>query len=153
MWDKNGGKLFDTSEIFELIKSYKDKIEGMTFLGGEPLEQIEAVTEIAKNVQNIGLSVILFTGYNYQDKIQEEKFQALIKYVDILIDGNFKKDKLDYSRAWVGSSNQNYYFLTDKYDKSVIYKYKNKIEVRITKDNKVLMTGMGDVSKLKTLLR
>lgn len=120
MWDKEGGTTYDTKDFIELIKQYKDRVEGITWLGGEPLEQIEAVTEISKAVQEIGLSVILFTGYEYSALKDNKDFQELIKYVDILIDGRYEQDKTDYSRAWVGSSNQNYYFLTDRYNQKVI---------------------------------
>lgn len=152
MWDKTGGTLYETSEFINIINSYRDKIEGITWLGGEPTEQIQAVTEISKAVQEIELSVILFTGYEYSTLKADKEFQKLIKYVDILIDGKYEQDKTDYSRAWVGSSNQNYYFFTDRYNESVITEYKNKIEVRITSDNKVIMTGMGNFKELAKLV-
>lgn len=153
MWDKESGTLYNTVDFINLITQYKDKIEGITWLGGEPLEQIKSVTAISKAVQEIGLSVILFTGYEYKDLKENKDFQELIKYVDILIDGKYEQDKTDYSRAWVGSSNQNYYFLTDRYNEDVITEYKNKIEVRITAENKVIMTGMGDFKMLEKLVR
>ena len=152
MWNFDGGTSYKICEFIEIIKSYKDRIEGITWLGGEPTEQIQAVTEISKTVQEIGLSVILFTGYKYSKLKENKDFQTLIKYVDILIDGEYEQEKTDYSRAWVGSSNQNYYFLTDRYSKSVISEYKNKIEVRITSENKVIMTGMGNFKKLAKLV-
>lgn len=153
MWDKEGGTLYNTNDFINLIKQYKDRVEGVTFLGGEPLEQIEAVTEISKAVQNFGLSVIVFTGYEYKVLEQRADFQELIKYVDILIDGRYEQDKTDYSRPWVGSSNQNYYFLTDRYNKSAIKECKNKIEVRISPDNKVVLTGMGDFKEIIETIR
>ncbi len=153
MWDKESGTIYNTDDLINLIKSYKDRVEGVTFLGGEPLEQIEAVTEISKAVQSFGLSVIVFTGYEYKNLEHRADFQELIKYVDILIDGRYEEDKTDYSRPWVGSSNQNYYFLSGRYEKSVIEEYKNKIEVRISPDNKVVLTGMGDFSELMEVMR
>lgn len=153
MWDKEGGTLYNTDDFINLIKQYKDRVEGVTFLGGEPLEQIQSVTEISKAVQSFGLSVIVFTGYEYKDLEHNLDFQELIKYVDILIDGRYEQDKTDYSRAWVGSSNQNYYFLTNRYDKSVITEYKNKIEVRINPNNSVVLTGMGDFKQLMEVMR
>lgn len=152
MWDKESGTLYNTEDLISLILSYKDRVEGVTFLGGEPLEQIEAVTEISRAVQEIGLSVIVFTGYEYKNLEQRADFQELIKYVDILIDDRYEQDKTDYSRPWVGSSNQNYYFLSDRYNESVITEYKNKIEVRISPDNKVVMTGMGDFEQIKEMV-
>ncbi len=153
MWNFDGGTAYKVIDFIELIKSYKDKIEGITWLGGEPTEQIKAVIEISKAVQELGLSVILFTGNEFKYLENNADFQEVIKYVDILIDGRYEQDKTDYSRAWVGSSNQNYYFLTDRYNESVITEYKNKIEVRINPDNKIIMTGMGDFSKLSELAR
>lgn len=153
MWDIDGGTSYDVNEFINLILSYKDKIEGITWLGGEPIEQIDAVTEISKSVKNFGLSVILFTGNDYDALKNNQQFKELIKYTDILIDGRYEKAKTDYSRAWVGSSNQNYYFLTDRYDKSVIYENKNKMEVRISPDNKVVITGMGNFEELIEVTR
>ena len=67
MRDKSGGREYDTSEVIALIKSCKDKIQGVTFLGGDPLEQIEAITKISKLVQKLKLSVLVFTGYTYKE--------------------------------------------------------------------------------------
>lgn len=153
MWDKEGGTLYNTYDFINLIKQYKDRVEGVTFLGGEPLEQIESITEISKAVQQFGLSVIIFTGYEYNSLKNRADFQELIKYVDILIDGKYEQDKTDYSRAWVGSTNQNYYFLTDRYNESVITECKNKIEIRISPDNKVVFTGMGNYKELMEVMR
>jgi anaerobic ribonucleoside-triphosphate reductase activating protein len=152
MWDFNGGKIYEISEFIKIIKSYANRIEGITWLGGEPLAQIMPVVKISEEVQKIGLSVITFTGYDYNEIKNQKEVKELIKYTDILIDGKFEKDKIDYSRAWVGSKNQNYYFFSDRYDKSVITEYKNKFEVRITPDNKVILSGMGDFNKLKEII-
>ena len=148
MWNKAEGTIFEVDKMVELINSYKDKIEGITFLGGEPLDQIEAVTYISKKVQELGLTVLVFTGYEYQTISTKKEVQELVKHIDILIDGRYDETKRDFSRAWVGSSNQNYYFFSDKYDKSIITKFKNKIEVRIDKNNKISLNGMGNFEEL-----
>lgn len=152
MWDKEGGTLYNTDDLINLIKSYKDRVEGVTFLGGEPLEQIQAVTVISKAVQEIGLSVIVFTGYEYKSLEHKADFQELIKYVDILIDGRYEQDKTDYSRAWVGSSNQKYYYFSNRYNQEIVSTHKNKIEVRISPNNKVVMSGMGNFEKIKEMV-
>lgn len=153
MWNFNGGTSYNVEDFINIVKSYADKIEGITWLGGEPLEQIEAVTKISKAVQEQGLSVIVFTGNDYADLKDKQDFKELCKYTDILIDGKYEQDKTDYSRAWVGSSNQNYYFLTDRYNESVINENKNKIEVRISPENEVVLTGMGDFKELMEVMR
>lgn len=153
MWDKKGGIVYKVEELIDLIKSYKDKIEGITFLGGEPLEQIEAVTEISKAVQKMGLSVLVFTGYKYSELSERKEFKELTKHIDILIDGKYEEDKQDFSRPWVGSSNQNYYFFSDRYNESIITKYKNKIELRIDKNNNISLNGMGNFKEIIKAMR
>lgn len=152
MWDKNGGTLYDVDVIKNLIYENKDDIEGITFLGGEPLEQIEAVTYLSEKIQEMGLTVVIFTGYDYSKISQKDDIKELVKHVDILIDGKFEEDKQDFSRPWIGSSNQKYYFFTDKYDESIIDKYKNKFEVRIDKNNHISINGMGDFKKLENIM-
>jgi anaerobic ribonucleoside-triphosphate reductase activating protein len=148
MWNSADGTIYDVEDMVELIASYKEKIEGITFLGGEPLEQIEAVTYISKKVQELGLTVLVFTGYDYQEISSRQDVKELIKHIDMLIDGKYDETQRDFSRAWVGSSNQNYYFFSDKYDESVITKFKNKIELRIDKNNKISFNGMGNFEEL-----
>jgi len=153
MWNFEGGISYDVCDFIDIIKSNSDKIEGITWLGGEPTEQIEAVTEISEAVKKMGLSVILFSGYDYSELLKRPDFKKLARYVDILIDGRFEKDKQDFSRPWVGSSNQNYYFLSDRYSMQDVEKCKNKIEIRISADSNILMTGMGDSEKLRELIK
>lgn len=103
-------------ELFFLIKEQKG-IEGVTFLGGEPFEQAKPLAELARKVHNLGLSVLTFTGNTFEElkKSENEDIQALLKYTDLLIDGGFEKENFDLSRPWVGSKNQRYIFLTDRY--------------------------------------
>ena len=138
-WSHTGGILLKTDDIIEDILR-QEGIEGVTFLGGEPFEQERALALIAKAVKEAGLSVLTFTGNLYE----EVKDTELVKYTDLLIDGAFEIDKLDYSRPWCGSSNQRYHFITDRYDEEIFTKYKNKVEVNISESGSVFINGMGD---------
>ena len=153
-WDKNGGILADTDLITEDIKSQKG-IEGITFLGGEPFEQAKALSEIAKAAKQAGLSVLTFTGNLYEDlKISQNRdVQSLLKYTDLLIDGEFEKENFDLSRPWVGSKNQRYIFLTDFYNEKDILKYKNKIEIRIDENGAAFLNGMGDFENIEKSMK
>ena len=148
MWNKADGTIYDVEDMVELIASYKDRIEGITFLGGEPLEQIEAVTYICKRAKELGLTVLVFTGYTYKEVATNPSVEELIRHVDILIDGEYRESQKDFSRAWVGSSNQTYYFFSDRYDESVITEFKNKIELRIDKNNNISLNGMGNFEEV-----
>ncbi len=146
-WSHSGGILIDVKDIIEDIKSQKN-IEGVTFLGGEPFEQAEALGIIAKEAQKFGLSVLCFTGFLLEELRQEEKNRLLLDNIDLLIDGEFKQELVDYSRPWCGSSNQRYHFLTHRYNEEIFEKYKNKVEVNISKNGVIFMNGMGNFDEI-----
>ena len=143
----DGGKLFEVDEIISDILRQRG-IEGITFLGGEPFEQAQACGLIAREVKKNGLSVLCFTGGLLEELRLEEKNRLLLENTDLLIDGAFEQEKLDYSRPWCGSSNQRYHFLTDRYNEEIFTKYKNKVEVNISKNGVVFMNGMGNFQEI-----
>lgn len=146
-WSHKGGTLYKIDDIIQDI--YKQKnIEGVTFLGGEPFEQAEALGEIAEACQKKGLSVVCFTGGLLEELKTNPINKKLLNNIDLLIDGEFIIEKVDYSRPWCGSSNQRYHFLTDRYDESIFETYKNKIEINISKNGFIFMNGMGDFNEV-----
>ena len=146
-WSHTGGKLFDIKDILSDIKK-QDGIEGVTFLGGEPFEQAEALGLIAEEVQKLGLGVLCFTGDLLENLRKEDKNEKLLSNIDLLIDGEFRIDELDYSRPWCGSKNQRYHFLTNRYNEEIFEKYKNKVEVNISKNGTIFVNGMGNFDEI-----
>lgn len=106
-WDPNGGLLFDEEakqEIFdELRQSY---VSGITFSGGDPLHpaNVQGVTELAKEIRETfpDKTIWLYTGFLWEEITQLE----MVKYLDVVVDGEFKIELLDTLLHWKGSSNQ-----------------------------------------------
>lgn len=106
-WDPDGGLLFDEAarqEIFEqLEQSY---ISGITFSGGDPLHSANRLdvrnlmSEIKEKYPD--KTIWLYTGYEWK----EIWHYPLMKYVDVVVDGEFKIDLKDTNLLWKGSSNQ-----------------------------------------------
>lgn len=150
-WKFGVGKKYSVEELLSMIKLEKDNIEGVTFLGGEPFEQSQELSELASGIKKLGLSIVCFTGYEI-DALKAKKDVYIDKFlskIDLLIDGGFEVENYDLSRPWVGSSNQRYLFLTDFYSEDIISKFKNKVEVRIGEDGKLEINGMGDFQRIK----
>ena len=114
-WDANGGILFDENAMQEIKDELKNNwCAGITFSGGDPLyprnrKKIkEIISEIKKDYTD--KNMWLYTRYKYEDLLEESKDDIYLKYIinniDILIDGEFEKDKLSPDKHWVGSSNQ-----------------------------------------------
>lgn len=103
--DINGGYLIDTEEIKNKIK-YNPLLDGVTLSGGEPLLQIDGCIEIAKICKELGMNVLCYTGFIYEDALKLKGFNELCKYLDYLIDGKYEKNLRDLSLRYRGSSNQ-----------------------------------------------
>ncbi len=108
-WDFEGGK--ETS--FERILEEIDKnplLSGVTFSGGEPFCQAEALAELADEIKKRNLDIVTFTGYTYEElKVMAEKDTAvsdLLNKTDLLIDGPFLKEEKDLTLQFRGSRNQ-----------------------------------------------
>lgn len=154
-WSPRGGALIETEALIDAILS-GPPVEGVTFLGGEPFAQANLVAIIAESVRRSGLSIVTFTGYLIEDLIeaQRDDFDRLIDSTDLLIDGPFDSGLVDFSRPWVGSRNQRYHFLTDRYAALAdeILNIPNRLEVRIGRDGNVITGGLGPQQLRKSII-
>ena len=109
-WSFKYGKEF-TNETLQYLKGLvnKDYITCFSVLGGEPFEEqnMDTVYEIIKEVKKVkDLKVYIWSGYTYEVLIKNPKAIKILKLCDILVDGEFEKDKKDISLKLRGSSNQ-----------------------------------------------
>ena len=99
----DGGKIVDTAELISAIKK-NPLLSGITLTGGEPLLQIKPAIELAKATKNLGLNVWCYTGYTFEEIPPDA--QELLKYVDVLVDGEFILAQRDLELDFRGSKNQ-----------------------------------------------
>ena len=147
-------ELFTPEKLYEWVLSCKN-IEGISISGGEPLEQnLEDITAFLQKVKtdSRNLSVILFSGFTY-DEIRHSRYKDVLSFIDVLIDGSYKKE-LNDNTGLRGSSNQVIHFLSNRYDliKESFYKKDcRNVEVGITLDNSITINGIpnsGFIEKL-----
>lgn len=104
-----GGELLDMDGIVEDIVN-NPILRGVTFSGGDPLEQAEKFAYIAKKVKEKGKSVWVYTGYTFEQilkaKDEHSGWEGLLKYCDVLVDGKFDINKKNESLKFRGSNNQ-----------------------------------------------
>lgn len=136
--------LMSVDAIFEHILSAKKdyNIEGVTFLGGEPLLQAMGLSILAKKCQEQHLSVICFTGFTHAEMITRplKGVHKLLSYTDVLIDEPFIQELVCTKRNWVGSSNQNFIYLSSRYDSSIETSDIPNIEIHISQ-NQITING------------
>jgi anaerobic ribonucleoside-triphosphate reductase activating protein len=104
-----GGELMDMDDIIEDIIN-NPMIRGVTFSGGDPLDQADKFAYIAKRIKESGKSVWSYTGYTFEEILsgsrENTSWDKLLNYVDVLIDGKFDIDKKDEKLKFRGSTNQ-----------------------------------------------
>lgn len=129
----------------------------MTLLGGEPFEQAPAFAALGKKVREAGLSMMVFSGFErefLESGDAPDGAAALLAQTDLLVDGPYLADKRDLGRPWVGSTNQRFHFLTDRYRhlEENLKGMPDRIEVRISPMGAVAINGWAPVDRLDTLL-
>ena len=107
--DCNGGHLIDIDEIVAMIDE-NPLLDGITFSGGDPMDQAEALIPLARIIKERGLNLVIFTGYTYERLMElsvgRPGLFELLSFADILIDGPFIMAKKSLELKFRGSSNQ-----------------------------------------------
>lgn len=128
-------------------------IEGVTLSGGEPLLQARPLARLAAHCQQEGLSVMCYTGFSW-DELHvrlDDDISRLLEHTDILITGRFMKD-LPPDKIWVGSSNQEVHFLSERYSylADSLKTDKKEFEILLGKNGDVMVTGFIEEKAIQT---
>ena len=140
-------ELVTAASMVEKMMAAKDAfgIEGITFLGGEPMLQAKGLAEVAAAAQAAGLSVMVFTGYTVEELtlLALDGAQALLGATDVLVDGPYRADQPDTTRSWVGSKNQQFHYLTARYSAAIepIESGMRDLEIRIGHNGTARING------------
>jgi len=105
----DGGELVEIDKIISDLKK-NTLLDGVTFSGGDPFEQAEKFAILAQEVKKLGLNVITYTGYTYEQLIEyssERKgYKELLDNTDMLVDGPFILEDKNLLLKFRGSKNQ-----------------------------------------------
>jgi len=105
--DPDGGREMTVEEVAaELLKN--PLTDGLTLSGGEPFAQPEACLELAKIAHAHGLNVWSYSGWTFEYLRDQGTAaqQALLRELDVLVDGPFVLEQRTLALPWRGSRNQ-----------------------------------------------
>lgn len=106
-WDPNGGLPFDAAAKEELFAElHREYVSGVTFSGGDPMHPANSyeIRGLAKEIKELfpDKTIWLYTG-DVWETIQDS---PVMQYIDVVVDGEFKKAEKDATLHWKGSANQ-----------------------------------------------
>ena len=112
LWDKDYGQEFTDETIKEILDSIdKPYIDGLSILGGDPLEyyNLEMVDKLIVEFRKrfgFNKSIWMWTGYLLEDIINDDRRWEVVRKLDYLVDGPFIQRKKNLKLKYRGSENQ-----------------------------------------------
>lgn len=105
--DFKGGQDADVDKIIAEILG-NPILSGVTFSGGEPFCQAEALVPIAEVIKEKGKHLMIYTGYLLEQlqKMENEGVKKLLELADIIVDGPFVLAEKNLTLTFRGSENQ-----------------------------------------------
>lgn len=131
-------------------------VEGVSVLGGEPLEQWPQLQPFLSWLRMRGLGVVVFSGLRWERLRRKETFEDLPSCVDTLVDGPFVRGNLEPAkgRAVVGSANQKLWHFSPRYQDPQQWMGPPRAEVQLRSDGSLHLHGAPRlVEGLKKKLR
>jgi anaerobic ribonucleoside-triphosphate reductase activating protein len=157
LWTFRGGELVAPAELVERVLAAGTP--GVTLLGGEPFDQAGALAEVAAGVRRAGRSVMTFTGYTRAGLARavgdgRDDVAALLAETDLLVAGPFRANLVDAQRPWVGSTNQEFVLLNDRFPELLdeVGRAPDRVEVTVDVTGRVAVNGWAQLDALDELL-
>lgn len=152
LFNPRGGTRTPIAELVE--QAVAAGVEGLTLIGGEPFDQPVGGAALASMAQERGLGVIAFSGYEYESVLdRDDDTKAFLAATDLLVDGPYQARNPETHRALVGSSNQRFIHLTERYKAYKPEAVSNRIDVRVRPDGSIAVAGFLDAHGLKDLVQ
>ena len=99
-WEIKNGTEMTTDELVTVLK--KEVVnKKVTFSGGEPLMQVDALIDIVKKLE--GFDIAVYTGHEFE-KVPNE----LLDNITYIKTGSFKEELKSTVKPYVGSTNQEF---------------------------------------------
>lgn len=103
---KNASCWKHPDDLFEILTS-NELATGISFSGGEPFLYAKHLLPLARRIkEETDLDIWSWTGYRYEQLLDDAHKMELLKYIDVLVDGHFILELRNTNLSWRGSANQ-----------------------------------------------
>lgn len=137
-----GGSLLDVDDVIKEVL-HKD-LGRITFSGGEPFVQAEALYYIAKELKSNGYNIWSYSGYTFEALLRHRDpfVQALLGQLDVLVDGRFLLNKKNLAALFRGSTNQRIIDVPASLkcgQPIILERYRNEFDSKTTKQKDIFI--------------
>lgn len=102
-WSFDAGRQMDIDEIVGIIDYNNFDV---TFSGGDPMYNAKSLLPLARRIKESGRNIWCYTGFSFEQVIQNEDMRALLDYIDVLVDGPYIESRRNTELLFRGSDNQ-----------------------------------------------
>lgn len=128
-WDFNGGKELTKEvieEMFFVLKTYNNYYNGISLLGGDPLDNLKVSNFIIDRFREEfkdTKTIWIWSGYTFEEILKDNDKLKTLKKCNILVDGEFKQELKDINLKFRGSSNQRIIDIQESLKQNKLIKY------------------------------
>ena len=150
LFDKHRGVATPTKALVdEILRAQRQhRVEGLTVVGGEPLDQLPALTELCQRLRRRAptVGILVFTGYELEQFPDSVSLRSLLAVVDTVVDGPFRAQLKEPpgGRRYLGSTNQRLRHQTARYADPRLWRGPNGAEIHLRNDGSVHACGHPD---------
>jgi anaerobic ribonucleoside-triphosphate reductase activating protein len=155
LFDPASGNAMSRSALERLLDTARDAgVEGITVLGGEPLQQVSALADLLEAARARSLGSIVYTGYTRAQALDQPGFDRIWSRLDTLVDGPFDRHQPELRRRFIGSANQGLHHRTARYADPALWRGPARVEVRVAPGGQVEVHGLPrPVARVGRVLR
>ncbi|MBE3662287.1 hypothetical protein BOO91_15235 [Vibrio navarrensis] len=152
MWSFEPEQLIHREQLLDDILQYRD-IDGITLLGGEPLQQAPNTRWLLSSIRrSSGCSTVLYTGFTYSELVKRKDWALLREHCDLMITGRYSSSLRNTNLRWRGSSNQELIYLAGGRIPLEPPEDANEVEVIIDENAAIRVLGYPDSGFFGTLI-
>ena len=126
-WDFDYGKPF-TKEVedYFINCAIVSHINHVSLLGGEVFYQdLNIILNLVKRIKTeVNKPIWIWSGFTYEELIKSKPKLSILKYIDVLVDGQFKQELKDINLKLRGSSNQRIINVQESLKQNKVIEYK-----------------------------
>jgi anaerobic ribonucleoside-triphosphate reductase activating protein len=137
----DGGEHVEVDDLVRRLARLERIVEGVTISGGEPLQQRRSLADLLRKLRaQTRLSVIVLTGFSWEEVQAMPDAWSFLASIDVLITGRFD-ERQRVAAGLLGSRNKTMHFLTGRYSVDDLSDVPSA-EVILTGDGEVVLSGI-----------